>query len=71
MQLSIKETNHIATEILLIGAGPHTSKWTRLEGLELLLVLGRKVVQWCLTNSQTSQWKDSTDIFVTKKEIKT
>ena len=67
MQSSIKETNHFAPEILLIDAGPHTFEWTRSKGLELLLVLGRKVVRWCLASSQTSQWKDSTDIFVNKK----
>ena len=62
-----KRNNHFAPEILLIGASPHTFEWTRSKGLEVLLVLGRKVIRWCLANSQTSQWKDSIGLFVNKK----
>jgi len=44
LQSSINETNYFALEILGIGECPHTYEGIRSKGLELLLLLGRKVV---------------------------
>lgn len=67
VQSSMNVTNPFAPKVLEILDGPHISEWIKEKGDNDIVLFKGNGTLWCFANSQASQWKNSTSIFLNKE----